>query len=450
MDLSWIEVGWRSFSIYAAFFILLLELAINVRQWRLRTRTSPPDVSRHDIVKGTVIYNILRSLFSYSRLLILVEFELVPWLWLSTSQLENEFMPVMSEGTADFYHCLFFFVLSAFFYFLLHLLDFAQFFCFKGENPFASLFKKWTPKQIIPDVAAGRSVYIVLYLTIIVTLIAKLFVARVTHVVLLTMTIYHVVFIILYPLLSQPKEASLTVLEDEVLDVAITELATTAKLPLKNIYVSNAQLADENLESGIEICGWPRKNFIVVNKRILAEYTSEDILALLARELGFWKKGFPITSFIFAQALAMYMLAILIDFISSKSTYSTFGFPSPAVGTPYPGSAALIIFAICLARPFALYYGLLVNFGQRRFAFEADNYAASLGHSSSLTSILEKISLLRTSEPPVAVDRFYSMFYNEGASISERIVWLERLRAAEDVKEGVIRLPVGKEISEKS
>lgn len=293
---------WKKFSIRSAYIILFIELYVCIRQWRLRTAKLPKDAQvKHDIVRGRVAYSMFHSALSAGRVALIIGFELVPWLWISIGQLQNAFLPAMSERMTDLVQSAGFFVACGLFYMLLHLLDFGLLFCFKGESGIKTLSRNWKLTNIAKNLASGRPVSIVLFLCMITTLITKVFVARITPILLPTLAIIQLLFIIFYPLVSQPHKSTLTLMEDEVLVEAMTELATTAKFPLKNIWISDKALSDANLEEGVSVCGWPKKNHIIVNKRMLSEFSSEDTMALLAYALGAWKTSVHIKKFFMAQ-----------------------------------------------------------------------------------------------------------------------------------------------------
>jgi hypothetical protein len=294
---------WRRFAIYAAAIICIVEVCACVRQIRRRRSTVPKNAPvKNDIVIGNAVYNFAHAANVFNRVWIVLIFELVPWLWISVGQLQTAFLPAMSTRMTDFTQCLLFFVACGLIYFPLHFLDAAQYFCFIGESFFKDTFRTFTPKQIIHNMANGRPVYIVLFLAILTTVVTKPFSARITPVILPAITTLQLLFIILYSLVSQPRQRTLTALEDEVLVEAMTELATAAKFPLKNIYVSNAPLSDADIEEqGVYVCGWPRKTRIVVNKRMLSEFSPEDNLALLSRALGVWKASISLRSFYMSQ-----------------------------------------------------------------------------------------------------------------------------------------------------
>lgn len=299
---------WKTFSIRSAYIILFIELYVCIRQWRLRTAKMPKDApAQNDIVRGRVAYNMFHSALSAGRVALIIGFELVPWLWISIGQLQDAFSPTMSERMADSVQCAGFFVACGLFYMLLHLLDFGLLFCFKGESGIKTLFHNWTPSNIVKSMASGRPVSIVLFLSMIITLITKLFAARTTPILRPILLTIQLLFIIFYPLVSQPHKSTLTPMEDEVLVEAMTELATTAKFPLKSIWISDQVLSDAKLEDeGVRVSGWPRKNHIVVNKRMLSEFSSEDTMALLAYALGAWKTSVHLRKFFIAQVDPLY------------------------------------------------------------------------------------------------------------------------------------------------
>lgn len=69
-----------------------------------------------------------------------------------------------------------------------------------------------------------------------------------------------------------------------------------------------------------------------------------------------------------------------------------------------------------------------------------DKYAAELGYSTELSEAL--VQVFNAGQPPLTVSRLYSIYHLDAPAVSERLSRLEKLRAIEEQKEGLIVLPV--------
>ena len=117
---------------------------------------------------------------------------------------------------------------------------------------------------------------------------------------------FQIAYTILQPLLSQPSGKNLSSMEAGETRDAIHELATMAGFPVKQIYVAEGAL--DGVQTGVQAWGWPRKSYITVHKEILEQYTTNDITALLAQELGAWKHSNGFRLFAVGQVNAIQII----------------------------------------------------------------------------------------------------------------------------------------------
>ena len=67
--------------------------------------------------------------------------------------------------------------------------------------------------------------------------------------------------------------------------------------------------------------------------------------------------------------------------------------------------------------------GLLSNIMSRRYEFQADNFAASLGHSEELKEALKKLDAKNRSA--VNVDAWYSAYHHSHPPLVERLAAID-------------------------
>lgn len=67
--------------------------------------------------------------------------------------------------------------------------------------------------------------------------------------------------------------------------------------------------------------------------------------------------------------------------------------------------------------------GLLSNIMSRRYEFQADNFAASLGHSEELKQALKKLDAKNRSA--VNVDAWYSAYHHSHPPLVERLAAID-------------------------
>jgi hypothetical protein len=176
----------------------------------------------------------------------------------------------------------------------------------KKENPLENFYRGWTLKRMAHDFTHGRPVYVVLFMMMIGTVAVKTFSARVTRHLLVASLVFQALFIILHIRNSRPRMFDHILLDDEVMVTAITELATIAKVPLEGIYTTDGPLLE--IEEGIKVSPWPKKNRIIIHKKLIEELSKKDIMALAAHAIG--KRHTSICFFIMSQASFLFCLPI--------------------------------------------------------------------------------------------------------------------------------------------
>lgn len=69
--------------------------------------------------------------------------------------------------------------------------------------------------------------------------------------------------------------------------------------------------------------------------------------------------------------------------------------------------------------------GLLSNIMSRRYEYQADNFAASLGHSEDLKQALRKLDAKNRSA--VNVDPLYSLYHHSHPPLVERLAAIDNI-----------------------
>jgi len=111
----------------------------------------------------------------------------------------------------------------------------------------------------------------------------------------------------------------------------------------------------------------------------------EEIVAVLAHEIGHYKHKHIIFNLASSILLTGFMLFLLSLFINNSEV-------SLAIGVDRPSfHAALIGFGI-LYSPVSEITGLLINYFSRKFEYEADDYAKNTYDALPLVSSLKKLS----------------------------------------------------------
>ena len=227
----------------------------------------------------------------------------------------------------------------------------------------------------------------------------------------------------IYPVLIAPLFNTFMPVSDEGLRGKILHLAERADLRIREIFQVDA--GKRSRHSNAYFTGLGKTKRIVLFDTLIASHTHEELLSVLAHEIGHWKKGHIIKQLLFIEIVSLVLFYLAYRLIGWPLLYETFGFDGV---TLYVG---LFLLAV-LFRPLAFFLKPLGSSMSRRYEREADDYAGRLmGTTAYLVDALRRLATdnLANLHP----HPFYAWFHYSHPHLTERI---RRLREI-DRKEGV-------------
>lgn len=207
-----------------------------------------------------------------------------------------------------------------------------------------------------------------------------------------------------------------TPLEEGSLRTAIEAFAEKVGFKLKNIYVMDG--SKRSTKANAYFTGLGAKKRIVLFDTLIKEQTDEELVGVLAHEIGHYKKKHTLTGTIISILQTGLMLYILSLFIGNPIL-------SQALGAEQ-GSFHLGILAFgLLYSPLSLLLGLAMNGLSRKNEFTADRYAGENFKPKPLMNALKKLSVnhLSNLHPHPA----YVFFYYSHPPLLERLRALNKI-----------------------
>jgi STE24 endopeptidase len=197
-------------------------------------------------------------------------------------------------------------------------------------------------------------------------------------------TLFSVFMNFFYSELIVPLFNKQTPLESGTLRDKIQEFATKSGFQLKNIYVIDG--SKRSTRSNAYFSGFGSKKRIVLYDTLLKEMTEEEIVAVLAHEIGHYKKKHVLLTLLFSFILTGFMLFLFSVVVDHPEL-------SQALGTDKSSfHLGLITFGI-LYSPLSLVIGLISNYVSRRNEFSADRFAKENYNATALAEALKKLSV---------------------------------------------------------
>ncbi len=175
-----------------------------------------------------------------------------------------------------------------------------------------------------------------------------------------------------------------TPLENGSLRAKIEDFAKKTGFTLKNIFVIDG--SKRSTKANAYFSGFGSKKRIVLFDTLLKDLTEEEIVAVLAHEIGHYKRKHVLKSLVLSVILTGLMLFLFSLLVDNPRL-------SEALGADIPSfHLGLIVFGI-LYSPLSLLIGLVTNGISRKNEFEADKFVREYYKPDFLADALKKLSV---------------------------------------------------------
>jgi STE24 endopeptidase len=204
-------------------------------------------------------------------------------------------------------------------------------------------------------------------------------------------------------------------LESGELKSAIENYAKKVGFTLNNIFVIDG--SKRSTKANAYFSGFGLQKRITLFDTLINDLETAEIVAVLAHEVGHYKKKhviFNLGSSILLTGLTLFILSL---FINSSLLSEALGVSTPSF------HIGLIAFGI-LYSPISEVTGLFMNYMSRKFEYQADNYAKETFEASPLISSLKKLS--KNSLSNLTPHPAYVFMHYSHPTLLERIKNLEK------------------------
>ncbi|MBN2664276.1 MAG: M48 family metallopeptidase [Bacteroidales bacterium] len=175
-----------------------------------------------------------------------------------------------------------------------------------------------------------------------------------------------------------------TPLPESELRTAIENFAQTTGFELNNIYQIDG--SKRSSKANAYFSGLGPKKRIVLYDTLIEQMTNAEIVAVLAHEIGHYKKKHLIKGVfvsIINTGITLYLFSLFVSYPQISEALGVNGIKF---------HIALIAFAV-LYTPISMITSLIMNISSRKNEFEADNFAKNHKLSGELISGLKKLSV---------------------------------------------------------
>lgn len=172
-------------------------------------------------------------------------------------------------------------------------------------------------------------------------------------------------------------------LEEGSLKERIEAYARKVGFELQNIFVIDG--SRRSTKANAYFSGFGREKRVALFDTLIEDLEEEEIVAVLAHEVGHYRKNHIIVNLLASISLTGLTLFILSLFVNNPELSLAIGVSAPSF------HAALLSFAL-LYSPISELTGLVMNYVSRRFEFQADRFARETFDAEPLIGSLRKLS----------------------------------------------------------
>lgn len=227
---------------------------------------------------------------------------------------------------------------------------------------------------------------------------------------------FNLLILFIYPTFIAPLFNKFTPLQDEAMKARIEALLAKCGFTAQGLFVMDG--SKRSAHGNAYFTGFGKTKRIVFFDTLLARLSGSEIEAVLAHELGHFKRHHVLKRIAATFVMSLGFLWLLGQLMQTDWFYQGLG-----VNTPSTALALLLFFMILPIFSFLLHP--LLSAYSRKHEFEADEYAAGQTAAQDMVSALVK--LYQDNAATLTPDPLYSKFYDSHPPAALRIAHLQSL-----------------------
>ena len=230
------------------------------------------------------------------------------------------------------------------------------------------------------------------------------------------LTAFSILMMWAYPKFIAPIFNKFAPLEEgEVLD-RLTSLLKRTGFNSDGVFIMDG--SKRSSHGNAYFTGFGKTKRIVFFDTLLKDLTPTQVEAVLAHELGHFKRKHVLKGMVLSISMTFMGFAILAWLMKQEWFYTALNVSTPST------YMALLLFML-VSPPFAFFIGPLMARWSRKHEFEADEFAAQQSNAGELISAL--VSLYKKNAGTLTPDPMYSAFYDSHPPASIRIAHLKQV-----------------------
>ncbi|MBW8331436.1 MAG: M48 family metallopeptidase [Prolixibacteraceae bacterium] len=283
-------------------------------------------------------------------------------------------------------------------------------------------FNKTTPKTFVLDKLKGWLLGAVIGggLLALIIYIYQLTTSNFWIYAWMVISAFSIFMVLFYSNLIVPLFNKQTPLPEGELKSAIESFSAKVGFKLDNIYVIDG--SKRSTRANAYFTGLGAKKRIVLYDTLINDLTTNELIAVLAHEIGHYKKHHVIWSLLLGILQTGIVLFIFSLFVGNPILSAALGVAEPSF------HIGLIAFGV-LYSPISMVTGLAMNIFSRKNEYEADAFAAKHFDTNEMASALKKLSVTNLSN--LRPHPVYVFFHYSHPTLLQR---LEALKSKQNIQ----------------
>ncbi len=280
-------------------------------------------------------------------------------------------------------------------------------------------FNKTTAKTFVVDLLKGLMLSIIIGIPVLAGILAFfMYTGELAWLYAWSaITLFTLIMQYVAPTWIMPLFNTFTPLEDGELRTAIEEYTKKVNFPLQGLFVIDG--SKRSSKSNAFFTGFGKNKRVALYDTLIENHTNDELVAVLAHEIGHYKKKHIIKGMILSVIQTGVMLFVLSIFLNDEGLFNAFYMDEMSV------YAGLIFFSMLYA-PINMVLSIYMQIFSRKHEYEADAYAAeTTGKPGDMISTLKKLSKDNLSN--LTPHPFYVFLNYSHPTVLERIKAIKRL-----------------------
>ncbi len=231
----------------------------------------------------------------------------------------------------------------------------------------------------------------------------------------LAITLFSLLMMWAYPKFIAPIFNKFKPLEEGEVLSRITGLLERTGFNSQGVFVMDGSRRSSH--GNAYFTGFGKNKRIVFFDTLLKHLSPSEVEAVLAHELGHFKRKHVMKGMILSMLMTLAGFAVLAYLMKQESFFHALGVEEPST------YMALLLFML-VAPVYTFFIGPIMSWWSRQHEFEADEFAAKESSAKELISAL--VGLYRKNAGTLTPDPLYSAFYDSHPPASIRIAHLKK------------------------